>query len=78
MYNSGGAIQDMMWISKDASSILKIRTRGCGRFGAYSSMKPICCKVEMQDKEFSYNHEDGLLTINIEGDCNLRDLEIEY
>ncbi|KAL3512672.1 hypothetical protein ACH5RR_025389 [Cinchona calisaya] len=78
MYNGGGAIEDIMWISKDLSGILKIRIRGCGRFGAYASIKPHCCKLDMKEQEFSYNHEDGLLTINLEGDCNTRDLEIEY
>ncbi|XP_027153956.1 probable galactinol--sucrose galactosyltransferase 2 [Coffea eugenioides] len=78
MYNSGGAIEDIMWISKDLSGTLKIRVRGCGRFGAYSSTKPSCCKIDIEEEKFWYNHENGLLIIDLQGGCNLRDLEIEY
>lgn len=78
MYNSGGAIEDIMWISKDLSGTLKIRVRGCGRFGAYSSTKPSSCKMDIKEEKFWYNHENGLLIIDLQGGCNLWDLEIEY
>lgn len=78
MYNSGAAIEDIMWISKDLSGILQIRVRGCGRFGAYSSIRPTCCKIDKKEEEFSYSQKDGLLTVNFEGDCKLRDVELEF
>lgn len=78
MYNSGGAIEDIMWIGKDISGTVKIKVKGCGRFGAYSRTKPSFCRVDMKEKEFSYNDENGFLTINLQGECCFRDVEIDY
>ncbi|KAK6153257.1 hypothetical protein DH2020_012896 [Rehmannia glutinosa] len=49
MYNSGGAVEE--YILKDT---ITIKARGCGLFGAYSSVKPSCCKVDKKDEEFTY------------------------
>lgn len=78
MYNSGGAVEALN-CTKDLSSCkIKIKGRGCGRFGAYSSTKPKCCMVNMKKEEFTYNAEDGLLTVKIQGECKLGDIEFVY
>ncbi|KAL2482581.1 putative galactinol--sucrose galactosyltransferase 2 [Forsythia ovata] len=73
MYNSGGAIEEFSF-----KETITIKARGSGRFGAYSSKKPSSCKVDMKEEEFTYNAADGLLTINLQGDGSLRDIEIVY
>ena len=42
-----------------------LRVRGCGRFGAYSSIRPLECSLDSQKVEFSYVADSGLLTVNI-------------
>jgi raffinose synthase len=34
--------------------------------------------VDKKEEEFFYNSEDGLLTINLEGDKNSRDIEFVF
>ncbi|CAM8917540.1 unnamed protein product [Rhodiola kirilowii] len=75
MYNSGGAIEAL---SSNTYDMIIVKARGCGRFGAYSSKKPKLCKVDSQNQEFTYNAENGLLTITIEGNCHERVIEIIY
>ncbi|KAA8542203.1 hypothetical protein F0562_023355 [Nyssa sinensis] len=80
MYNSGGAI-DALSCTMDLQEYcsIKIKGRGCGRCGAYSSMKPRCCMVDMkEEEEFIYNAVNGFLTIQLQGDGNLREIEIVY
>ncbi|KAF7838231.1 putative galactinol--sucrose galactosyltransferase 2 [Senna tora] len=80
MYNSGGAVEALEFSSMDDVSecITRIKGRGCGRFGAYSSMRPKRCMVDMKEEEFSFNEKDKLLTIVLEGEGNLRDIEFVY
>ncbi|XP_042484121.1 probable galactinol--sucrose galactosyltransferase 2 isoform X1 [Macadamia integrifolia] len=49
--------------SPTATIVLKVR--GCGRFGAYSSQRPLKCTVGNKETEFSYNPDTGLLTLTI-------------
>ncbi|XP_043690900.1 probable galactinol--sucrose galactosyltransferase 2 isoform X1 [Telopea speciosissima] len=46
-----------------ATIVLKVR--GCGRFGAYSSQRPLKCTVGNKETEFKYNPDTGLLTLTI-------------
>ncbi|OIT29027.1 putative galactinol--sucrose galactosyltransferase 2 [Nicotiana attenuata] len=79
MHNSGGAIEDVMYSSNDLPDrSVNVKTRGCGEFGAYSSSKPSSCKVDMKENDFTYNAENGLLVINLEGDCHVRDIKLVY
>lgn len=79
MYNSGGAVEELSCIRDAANcTIVNIKGRGCGRFGAYSNVRPKSCLVDMQEKEFSYNSEDGLLTIKLDGEGNSRDIEFVF
>lgn len=45
--------------------IIKLKVRGCGRFGAYSSQRPSICTVDGADTNFEYDSETGLLTITL-------------
>ncbi|KAL8041854.1 hypothetical protein ABFX02_09G011200 [Erythranthe guttata] len=72
MYNSGGAVEDCTY-----EDVIKIKARGCGVFGAYSSEKPSCCKVDNKEEDFTYSCEDGLLTFNLRNDESRSFTEIE-
>ncbi|KAK1549175.1 hypothetical protein Q3G72_017361 [Acer saccharum] len=52
MYNSGGAVDTMNWIIQLSECIFKIKGKGCGRFGAYSNIKPQRCMLDMKEEEF--------------------------
>lgn len=78
MYNSGGAVESINSVMDRSKYIIKIKGKGCGRFGAYSSTKPKCCMVDTKDEEFTYNAEYGLLTVKLPGECTLRDIEFVY
>ncbi|KAJ9140236.1 hypothetical protein P3X46_030908 [Hevea brasiliensis] len=79
MYNSGGAVEAVNCRITDSSECrIKIKGRGCGRFGAYSSTKPKHCMVENREEDFTYSAVDGLLAIKLQGKCNLREIEFVY
>ncbi|XP_074294671.1 putative galactinol--sucrose galactosyltransferase 2 isoform X2 [Silene latifolia] len=78
MYNSGGAIESWSSIAGSGGSIVKMKARGCGRFGAYSSKTPRYCTVDTKNEEFTFSPEDGLLTIMLEGDCQVKDIRFVY
>ncbi|WJX33145.1 galactinol--sucrose galactosyltransferase [Trifolium repens] len=78
MYNSGGAVEELSCTMNVANCIIKIRGKGYGRFGVYSNVRPQGCLVDKKEEEFFYNSEDGLLTINLEGDKNSRDIEFVF
>ncbi|XP_059442460.1 probable galactinol--sucrose galactosyltransferase 2 [Corylus avellana] len=78
MYNSGGAVEALNCTMDLPRCTVKVRGRGCGRFGSYSSTKPRQCMVDMKEEEFTYNAEDGLLTVKLQGECKLRDIEFVY
>ncbi|KAK8657775.1 hypothetical protein V6N13_035998 [Hibiscus sabdariffa] len=68
MYNSGGAVEAIDANMNDLSdSTVKIKARGSGRFGVYSSSKPRSCMVDMKEEKFVYNPENGLLTVDLTG-----------
>ncbi|KAI8529105.1 hypothetical protein RHMOL_Rhmol12G0200200 [Rhododendron molle] len=78
MYNSGGAIESLNCSLDPKGCPIKIKARGCGRFGAYSNTKPLCCKVDMKEEVFTYIVEEGLLTLELEGECSLKEIEVSY
>ncbi|XP_058193858.1 probable galactinol--sucrose galactosyltransferase 2 [Rhododendron vialii] len=78
MYNSGGATESLNCSLDPKGCSIKIKARGCDRFGAYSNTKPLCCKVDMKEEEFTYIVEDGLLTLELEGECSLKEIEVSY
>ncbi|XP_010695995.2 probable galactinol--sucrose galactosyltransferase 2 isoform X2 [Beta vulgaris subsp. vulgaris] len=78
MYNSGGAVEALSSTTGPNGCIVKIEVRGCGCFGAYSSTKPRHCTVDMMEEEFTYNPEEGLLTMKLEGGCQVKNMEFMY
>ena len=78
MYNSGGAVEALDCTMDVAECIIKIKGKGCGRFGAYSNFRPKRCMVDMKEEEFFYNPKDGLLTIKLDGEGNSRDIELVF
>ncbi|CAK8566698.1 unnamed protein product [Lathyrus sativus] len=79
MYNSGGAVEELS-CSMDVADcvIVKIKSRGGGRFGAYSNVRPKSCLVDMKEEEFCYNSEDELLTIKLDGEGSSKDIEFVF
>lgn len=78
MYNSGGAVEALNFTMDILGCTIKVNGRGCGRFGAYSSTKPRCCVVDKKEEQFTYNADDGLLTVKLKGECKLREIEFDY
>eukprot|EP01018_Ginkgo_biloba_P038359 Gb_08721 [translate_table: standard] len=86
MYNAGGAIQTLEYTSgcklededKVANSgdcwCVKMRVHGCGRFGAYSTVKPTKCCIDTIKVGCDFDYGCSLLTLSIPsrqggGDC---------
>ncbi|XAR68535.1 Galactinol--sucrose galactosyltransferase [Bertholletia excelsa] len=44
---------------------IALKVRGCGRFGAYSSQRPLKCTVGDSEADFEYEPATGLLTFTI-------------
>ncbi|XP_047939379.1 probable galactinol--sucrose galactosyltransferase 2 [Salvia hispanica] len=63
MFNSGGAVEQCDNISDSSSVTLKVR--GCGRFGAYSSQRPLKCTVGGTETDFDYESATGLVSLSI-------------
>ncbi|KAI4343687.1 hypothetical protein L6164_011006 [Bauhinia variegata] len=81
MYNSGGAVDALdcnLGGISDSECSIKIKGRGPGRFGAYSSIRPKRCVVDMKEEHFSYNTQDGFLVIKLDGDGILREIQFVY
>ncbi|KAF3950183.1 hypothetical protein CMV_024027 [Castanea mollissima] len=80
MYNSKGAIEALECNDGEFAYMVKVQVRECGRFGAYSNTKPRFCTVDSKEKHFMYNAlaSDGLLIINLQGECSFGDIEIIY
>lgn len=60
MYNSGGAIEGLRYEAEKMKVVMEVK--GCGKFGAYSSVKPKRCVVESKDIAFEYDSSSGLVT----------------
>ncbi|KAL8465657.1 hypothetical protein ACS0TY_034942 [Phlomoides rotata] len=78
MYNAGGATDGLCFDHELSGCSVRIEARGCGRFGAYSSKKPIYCTVNGNKEEFKYDPENGLLIVELEGECQSRNIDICY
>ncbi|KAK8695038.1 hypothetical protein V6N13_072580 [Hibiscus sabdariffa] len=78
MYNSGGALEAINSENNLSECKIMVTIRGCGRFGTYSNMKPKSCTVNMKDEKFIYNPRDGLVTLEIQGACNSKEIVFVY
>lgn len=71
MFNSGGAVEECEVRILDATdgkartAAVVLRVRGCGRFGAYSSQRPMRCTLDAAEVEFSYNADTGLVALDV-------------
>ncbi|KAJ8512999.1 hypothetical protein OPV22_003433 [Ensete ventricosum] len=54
-----------MSTNRGSTATVALRVRGRGRFGAYSSQRPLRCTLDSSDVEFSYDEGTGLVTINM-------------
>ncbi|CAN6322212.1 unnamed protein product [Urochloa humidicola] len=66
MFNSGAAVEDCEAAAAagDAAAV-RLRVRGCGRFGAYCSRRPARCALDAAEVEFGYDDDTGLVTLQI-------------
>lgn len=48
------------------TATVKLAVHGCGRFGAYSSIRPRKCSIESSTCDFSYDPDSGLLALVLE------------
>ncbi|XVE56685.1 hypothetical protein DITRI_Ditri04bG0030500 [Diplodiscus trichospermus] len=78
MFNSGGALEAINDENNPSECKIKVRMRGCGRFGADSNRKPKSCAVNQKEENFIYNSKDGLVTLNLQGDCNSKEIAFVY
>ncbi|CDY35821.1 BnaC09g37530D [Brassica napus] len=60
MYNSGGAVEGLRYDGEKMKVVMEVK--GCGKFGAYSSVKPSRCVVESSEIAFEYDVSSGLVT----------------
>lgn len=69
MFNSGGAVEECVTRAADdddtATAVVRLRVRGCGRFGAYCSRRPASCTLDAAEVEFSYDDDTGLVVLDI-------------
>ncbi|KAK3128499.1 hypothetical protein QOZ80_6BG0462650 [Eleusine coracana subsp. coracana] len=81
MFNSGGAVEGLTYHLLDGAKSLDnngstsgsevvglvcTEVRGCGRFGAYSSVRPKKCMLGSTELEFSYDTSSGLMILQLE------------
>lgn len=78
MFNSGGATEGVSFVNEPSGCPVRIEARGCGRFGAYSSVKPVRCTVDGDEVDFEYNVDNGLVIVKLEGECIMRRINICY
>ncbi|WZY75223.1 hypothetical protein YC2023_021607 [Brassica napus] len=64
MYNSGGAIEGLKYDAEKMKVVMEVK--GCGKFGAYSSVKPKRCVVESNEVAFEYDASSGLVTFELD------------
>ncbi|CAD6340089.1 unnamed protein product [Miscanthus lutarioriparius] len=82
MFNSGGAVEGLTYhllggaklldggngsaSGSEAVGLVCMEVKGCGRFGAYSSVRPRKCMLGSAQLEFSYDSSSGLMVLRLE------------
>ncbi|KAK9128695.1 hypothetical protein Syun_017492 [Stephania yunnanensis] len=51
--------------SRSPTAMISLKSRGCGRFGAYSSQQPLKVCVDIEEFDFNYCEDTRLLTFNL-------------
>lgn len=78
MYNSGGAVEAVDFVSDHSECRLDIRGRGSGQFGAYSSIKPTFCTVNSEEEEFEFNGNSNFLKVIVPPRINSWNVSIHF
>lgn len=66
MFNTGGAVEKFeVEKGSNGGATIALKVRGCGRFGAYSSQRPLKCTVGSNETGFDYEAATGLVTLSI-------------
>lgn len=65
MFNAGGAVKKVVYEEQD-DGLVCLEIKGCGLFGAYSSVRPTKCLLDNIVVDFEYDNESGLLGFVIE------------
>lgn len=64
-----GAVQSELTTSlsddRSPTATIALKVRGCGRFGAYCSQRPLICKVDNTEADFNYDSATGLVSFGI-------------
>lgn len=81
MFNSGGAIVSLTYQDNGTNFVIKMKLRGSGLFGVYSSVRrPRNVTVDSEDVEYRYKPDSGLVTFTLgipEKELYLWDVVIE-
>nr|XP_017243793.1 PREDICTED: probable galactinol--sucrose galactosyltransferase 1 isoform X2 [Daucus carota subsp. sativus] len=64
MFNSGGAIKKLKYES-DKDESVNIKVRGCGKFGAYASVRPKRITAGTHEIEFEHEEKSGFITFTL-------------
>ena len=51
--------------NRTTTATIALKVRGSGKFGVYSSQRPVKCAVDGAETDFDYNSENGLTTFSI-------------
>ncbi|KAK1310799.1 putative galactinol--sucrose galactosyltransferase 2 [Acorus calamus] len=78
MYNSGGAVEAIEFVINDSNCQVKIKGRGSGHFGAYSSTNPKFCMVNSKEEEFEYKVDEKFLTITVPHGNNFWEIDVAF
>ncbi|KAL6547034.1 hypothetical protein OROMI_022755 [Orobanche minor] len=62
MFNSGGAIKEVKYEMEMPGTVC-MKVRGCGPFGAYSSVRPKRVQVGSMEVEFEYDEATGFVKL---------------
>ncbi|GER33900.1 alkaline alpha-galactosidase seed imbibitionprotein [Striga asiatica] len=79
MFNSGGAVKEVNY-EKQKPGTVGMKIRGCGPFGAYSSIRPKRIIVDAIEVEFEYDEASGFVKLVLqvpENEMYLWDVIIE-
>jgi raffinose synthase len=74
MFNGGAAVEGLTYrllVDGDGTTAESVgqvcmEVRGCGRFGAYSSVRPRSCTLGSAQVEFSYDASSGMVILELE------------
>jgi len=51
--------------NRTTTATIALKVRGSGKFGVYSSQRPLICMVDGTETKFDYDSENGLTTFSI-------------